>query len=174
MLKIKAPNSTEASMCVPCAQALTGAEQKYVSSPNLKTGGFKLYKHKEQWTFFFLSSSFYFFVFRNWTAIFISVSTKKKKKEEEDDDDDEEINNQQQQDSSLRKNLVKSRGSCTTKAVPTTRKQRIKACGPGQAVLWLPGRTLQPTGIGSRYFEVTEQQQQQRHSLASLVKENPL
>lgn len=67
---------------------------------------------------------------------------------------------------------MKSRGSCTTEAVPTTRKQQIKACGPAQAMLWLPGRALQPTGIGSRYFEVTEQQQ--RRSLASLVEENPL
>lgn len=174
MLKIKAPNSTEASMCVPCAQALTGAEQKYVSSPNLKTGGFKLYKHKEQWTFFFFWAAAFIFLCSEIEQLFLFPFPQKKKEEEEDDDDDEEINNQQQQDSSLRKNLVKSRGSCTTKAVPTTRKQRIKACGPGQAVLWLPGRTLQPTGIGSRYFEVTEQQQQQRHSLASLVKENPL
>lgn len=47
-------------MCVPCAEALTGAEQKYVSSPNLKTGGFKLYKHKEQRTFFYYYYIFFF------------------------------------------------------------------------------------------------------------------
>lgn len=44
---IQAPNSADINMCVTCAEVLTGTEQKYVSSPNLKTGGFKLYKHKE-------------------------------------------------------------------------------------------------------------------------------
>lgn len=47
-MKIQAPDSTDISMCVTCAEVLTGPEQKYVSSPNLKTGGFNLYKHKEQ------------------------------------------------------------------------------------------------------------------------------
>lgn len=88
MLKIKAPKSTEASMCVPCAQALTGVEQKYVSSPNLKTGGFKLYKHKEQRTFFFFWAAAFIFLRSEIEQLFLFVSKKKKK----DDDEEEEIN----------------------------------------------------------------------------------
>lgn len=81
MLKIKAPKSTEASMCVPCAQALTGVEQKYVSSPNLKTGGFKLYKHKEQRTFFFFffEQQLLFFCVQKLNSYFYLFQKKKKK-----------------------------------------------------------------------------------------------
>lgn len=89
MLKIKAPKFTEASMCVPCAQALTGVEQKYVSSPNLKTGGFKLYKHKEQRTFFFFfEQQLLFFCVQKLNSYFYLFQKKKKK----DDDEEEEIN----------------------------------------------------------------------------------
>lgn len=45
-MKIPALDSADVSICVTRAEVLTGMEQKYVSSPNLKTGGFKLYKTK--------------------------------------------------------------------------------------------------------------------------------